>query len=64
MPHPSTVIENKPEFVMNNEIMLTSKNYISTMMGIDPVWLFEVAPSYFDLDEFPNGEAKRKLMRA
>lgn len=64
LPHPSTVIDYKPEFVMYNEFMLTSKNYIRTLMVIDPTWLLEVAPSYFDLDEFPNGEAKRKLMRA
>jgi len=61
--HPSTVIDHKPEFVMYNEFMLTSKNYIRTVLVIDPEWLFEVAPNYFDLDEFPNGEAKRKLER-
>jgi pre-mRNA-splicing factor ATP-dependent RNA helicase DHX15/PRP43 len=64
LPHPSTVIDYKPEFVMYNEFMLTSKNYIRTLLVIDPSWLFEVAPSYFDLDEFPSGEAKRKLERA
>lgn len=61
--HPSTVIDFKPEFVMYNEFMLTSKNYIRTVMVIDPEWLFEVAPAYFDLSEFPNSEVKRKLER-
>jgi pre-mRNA-splicing factor ATP-dependent RNA helicase DHX15/PRP43 len=61
--HPSTVIDFKPEFVMYNEFMLTSKNYIRTVTVIDPEWLFEVAPAYFDLDEFPNSEVKRKLER-
>jgi pre-mRNA-splicing factor ATP-dependent RNA helicase DHX15/PRP43 len=61
--HPSTVIDYKPEFVMYNEFMLTSKNYIRTCLVIDPAWLFEVASNYFDLDEFPSGEAKRKLER-
>ena len=28
-----------------------------------PSWLFEVAPDYFDLDEFREGETKRKLNR-
>lgn len=48
---------------MYNEFMLTSKNYIRTCLVIDPAWLFEVASNYFDLDEFPSGEAKRKLER-
>jgi pre-mRNA-splicing factor ATP-dependent RNA helicase DHX15/PRP43 len=61
--HPSTVIDYKPEWVTYNEFMLTSKNYIRTVLVIDPEWLFEVAPAYFDLDEFPNGETKRKLER-
>jgi len=61
--HPSTVIDYKPEFVMYNEFMLTSKSYIRSCLMIDPKWLFEVAPEYFDLSEFPTSEAKRKLDR-
>ena len=61
--HPSTIIDYKPEFVMYNEFMLTSKSYIRTLLVIDPEWLFEVAPSYFDLAEFPNSESKRRLER-
>lgn len=61
--HPSTVIDHKPEWVLYNEFMLTSRNYIRTVLVIEPEWLFEVAPEYFDLDEFRNGETKRKLER-
>lgn len=61
--HPSTIIDYKPEFVMYNEFMLTSKSYIRTLLVIDAEWLFEVAPNYFDLDEFPNSESKRRLER-
>lgn len=61
--HPSTIIDFKPEFVMYNEFMLTSKSYIRTLMVIDPEWLFEVAPDYFVLEEFPTSEVKRKLER-
>lgn len=61
--HPSTVIDFKPEFVVYNEFMLTSKNYVRTCTVINPEWLFDVAPGYFDLDEFPNSEAKRRLAR-
>lgn len=42
--------------------MLTTKNYIRTVMVIDPEWMFMVAPEYFDLDEF-SGETRRKVER-
>lgn len=62
--HPSSVIDHKPEWVMYNEFMLTKRNYIRMVTVIEAEWLFEVAPEYFDLDEFRNGETKRKLERA
>mmetsp|Transcript_13251 Transcript_13251/g.9341 ORF Transcript_13251/g.9341 Transcript_13251/m.9341 type:complete len:82 (+) Transcript_13251:2188-2433(+) len=62
--HPSTVLDNKPEWVLYHEFVLTSKNYIRTLMDIQPEWFFEVAPEYFELDEeFRNGESRRKLER-
>jgi len=48
---------------MYNEFLLTSKNYIRTVTEIRPEWLFEMSEEYFDLDEFKNSEAKRKLER-
>ena len=48
---------------MYNEFVLTSKNYIRTVTEIQPEWLFEISPEYFDLEEIKNGEAKRKLER-
>lgn len=61
--HPSSVIDHKPEWLCYNEFILTSKNYIRTCMVFDPEWLFEVAPDYFELSEFPAGETRRKLER-
>jgi pre-mRNA-splicing factor ATP-dependent RNA helicase DHX15/PRP43 len=49
---------------MYNEFMLTKRNFIRMVTVIEAEWLFEVAPEYFDLDEFRNGETKRKLERA
>ena len=63
MIHPSTVIDNKPDWVLYNEFVLTSRNYIRTVTKIQPEWLFEVAPEYFDLDEFKSGETLRRLER-
>lgn len=63
--HPSTVIDSKPEWVMYNEFVLTSRNYIRTCLIVYPEWLFEVAPAYFDLEngDFKQNEARRKLER-
>lgn len=62
--HPSTILDHKPEWVLYNEFILTSKNYIRTLTEISPEWLFEVAPDYFNLDdEFRQGECRRKLER-
>jgi pre-mRNA-splicing factor ATP-dependent RNA helicase DHX15/PRP43 len=63
MIHPSTCLDSKPQWVMYNELILTSKNYVRTVTGIRPEWLFEMSEDYFDLDEFKNSEAKRKLER-
>ena len=63
MIHPSSVIDSKPQWVMYNEFVLTSKNYIRTVTEIRPEWLFEMSEEYFDLSEFNNSEAKRKLER-
>ena len=61
--HPSCVLDFKPEFVVYNDLTLTNKNYIRTVMQIAPEWLFEVAPDYFDLDAFQEGEQKIKLQQ-
>ena len=62
--HPSTVISHRPEWLLYNEFVLTSRNYIRTVLEIEPEWLFEVAPEYFALDDdFRAGETRRKLER-
>jgi len=61
--HPSTSLESKPTWVMYNEFALTSKSYIRTVTEIRAEWLFEASEEYFDLEEFKNSEAKRKLER-
>ncbi|CAI2387482.1 unnamed protein product [Moneuplotes crassus] len=59
--HPSTTLENKPEWVLYHEFVLTSKNFIRTITEINPKWLLQIAPEYYDLDKFPNNDIKKKL---
>eukprot|EP01100_Stratorugosa_tubuloviscum_P002117 TRINITY_DN1484_c1_g2_i2.p1 TRINITY_DN1484_c1_g2~~TRINITY_DN1484_c1_g2_i2.p1 ORF type:complete len:344 (-),score=140.37 TRINITY_DN1484_c1_g2_i2:55-1086(-) len=61
--HPSTVLDHKPEWVLYNEFVLTTKNYIRTIIEIRPDWLLQIAPHYFNLENFPNCEAKQVLER-
>lgn len=61
--HPSTVLGHDAEWVIYNEFVLTSKNYIRTVTSVRPEWLIELAPAYFDLDNFQKGDVKLSLER-
>jgi len=61
--HPSTCLDHKPEWVLYNEFVLTTKNYIRTVSDIKPDWLVKIAPMYYDLSNFPECEARRQLER-
>ncbi|KAI9355943.1 P-loop containing nucleoside triphosphate hydrolase protein [Zopfochytrium polystomum] len=62
--HPSCCLDNKPEWVIYNEFVLTQRNYIRTVTDIRGEWLLEISPQYYCLDKrFPECEAKRVLLR-
>ncbi|KAK7027339.1 DEAH-box ATP-dependent RNA helicase prp43 [Paramarasmius palmivorus] len=61
--HPSCGLDTQPEWVLFNEFVLTKRPYIRTVTDVRPEWLLELAPSYFDLSSFPEGETKRALQR-
>jgi len=62
--HPSTCILNKPEWVVYNEFVLTTRNYIRTVTSIQPEWLLDISPEYFeDTESLGNTEAKRIIER-
>jgi pre-mRNA-splicing factor ATP-dependent RNA helicase DHX15/PRP43 len=61
--HPSTVLGQDSEWVVYNEFVLTSKNYIRTVTAVKPEWLLDIAENYYDLDGFNKGEIKTSLQR-
>ena len=61
--HPSTVLGQDSEWVVYNEFVLTSKNYIRTVTAVKPEWLLEISANYYDVDSFGKGEVKNALMR-
>lgn len=64
MLHPSTVLSQTSEWVVYNEFVLTTKNYVRTVTSVRPEWLLDIAPTYYDLESFPKGEVRTALMRA
>lgn len=65
MLHPSTVLATDSEWVLYNEYVLTTKNYIRTVTSIKPEWLLEIAGNYYDVKEehMKNREMKSALQR-
>ncbi|RDA84023.1 hypothetical protein CP532_2924 [Ophiocordyceps camponoti-leonardi (nom. inval.)] len=62
--HPSTVLRTEYDWIVYNEFVLTSKQYIRTCTGVRPEWLLEIAPVYYDLDTFEDTDVLRSLKRA
>ncbi|PHH59677.1 hypothetical protein CDD81_2679 [Ophiocordyceps australis] len=61
--HPSTSLRTEFDWVVYNEFVLTSKQFVRTCTGVRPEWLLEIAPVYYDLDTFEPGDVKKSLQR-
>ncbi|KAJ1912724.1 DEAH-box ATP-dependent RNA helicase prp43 [Tieghemiomyces parasiticus] len=59
--HPSSSLQYTPDWVVYHEFVLTQDSYIRTASAVQPEWLLEIAPHYYDLDTFPESGAKRSL---
>ncbi|KAJ5881318.1 Pre-mRNA-splicing factor ATP-dependent RNA helicase PRP43 [Penicillium subrubescens] len=62
--HPSTVLAHDAEWVLYNEFVLTTKNYIRTVTAVKPEWLLDIAPTYYEPSSFPKGDMQSALLRA
>ena len=62
--HPSSVVVARPDWVLFEEFALTTKNFIRTVSVTSVDWLVSIAPHYFDLENFPECEAKADLESA
>jgi pre-mRNA-splicing factor ATP-dependent RNA helicase DHX15/PRP43 len=59
--HPSCNLKSSPTWVLYNEFVLTKKQYIRDCIDVQGMWLIEQAEHYFDLSNFPEGNAKLEL---
>ncbi|XP_050369391.1 probable pre-mRNA-splicing factor ATP-dependent RNA helicase DEAH5 [Argentina anserina] len=58
--HPSSALfQKQPGWVIYNELVMTTKEYMREVTAIDPKWLVELAPRFFKAAE-PNKMTKRK----
>jgi pre-mRNA-splicing factor ATP-dependent RNA helicase DHX15/PRP43 len=62
--HPSSVLDSKPAFIIFQDFVLTTRNFVRTVSNVRVEWLVELAPHYYDLENWPDGETKQELERA
>ena len=62
--HPSSVLmEVNPKWVLYYELVLTSKEYMRSVMPIQPEWLVEVAPHFYGKRDLEGLGVERKMPR-
>jgi len=61
--HPASALFNhQPEWVLYHELVLTTKEYMRSVMAVDPRWLTELAPRFFKpSDPSKLTKAKRRV---
>ena len=65
--HPTSALfgmSDLPQYVVYHELMLTTKEYISTVTAVDPLWLIEYGGVFYsvrDKKNKDNGFKKRKI---
>ena len=64
--HPSSVLYGqKPKWVLYNELVLTSKEFMRNCMPLKPEWLVEVAPHYYKNKEIEDlGGTSKKMPKS
>lgn len=60
--HPSCALKHMPRWIFYNEFVYTKKQYVRTVSEAKGIWLVEIAPHYYELDNFPTGETKQALV--
>jgi len=59
--HPSCCFKDKPEWVVADRFVLTSRNFLRVATKVDGQWVLDSAPGYFDVARLPKSEAREKL---
>ncbi|XP_051632340.1 LOW QUALITY PROTEIN: pre-mRNA-splicing factor ATP-dependent RNA helicase DHX16 [Manacus candei] len=63
--HPnSALFALQPRWVLYHELVCTSKEFMRQVIEIDPSWLLEVAPHYYQAKELEDGSARKMPKKA
>jgi pre-mRNA-splicing factor ATP-dependent RNA helicase DHX15/PRP43 len=54
-------MDNKPPWIIFQDFVLTTRNFVRSCTSVRVEWLIELAPHYFDLESWPDGETKHAL---
>ena len=59
--HPSSsLFEALPKWVIYNELVFTTKEYMRELIEIESEWLTEIAPHYYKASDFMDDKEKLK----
>ena len=52
------------QWILFQDFVLTSRNFVRSCTAVRIEWLCELAPHYFDLESWPEGDTKSELEKA
>jgi ATP-dependent RNA helicase DHX8/PRP22 len=62
--HPSSSLwQRQPEWLIYNEVVLTTKEYMRTVTAVDPRWLVEFAPAFFKVADATKLSKRKRQER-
>lgn len=62
--HPSSsLFENMPKWVIYNELVFTTKEFMRDLIEIKSEWLLEIAPHYYKPSDIENIAEKKKKVK-
>jgi len=64
--HPSSAMFGSgynPDYVIYHELIMTSKEYMRNVTAVDPLWLAELAPMFFDIKQNKEGRKYQEQLQ-
>ena len=61
--HPTSALFNMgsaPDYVIYNELMVTTKEYMQCVTAVDPTWLAEVGPMFYSVKQPGAGSSQKR----
>eukprot|EP00792_Barthelona_sp_PAP020_P013393 TRINITY_DN861_c0_g1_i1.p1 TRINITY_DN861_c0_g1~~TRINITY_DN861_c0_g1_i1.p1 ORF type:complete len:796 (-),score=200.25 TRINITY_DN861_c0_g1_i1:64-2382(-) len=61
--HPSSSIKFTPKWVIYNEFVQTTEYFIRTCSVVEPEWLIEAAPQFYNVEKWKSSYAQKELLK-